>query len=213
MARLDSLDIEDVVDESNETLRVLKSDLQEITGLRRNRSGRSCEHESECAANRRERRAKLVAYGRDEFRLQTLDLLELPDVVTEPELTLGDGCGERAERFTELPELATSASNRAYCRAMISRGESAGVEHDRVEGAGHASKTGHGRQHDHRHEEKANEQRFPGVELDLTGRFSRATFRLRVRDPLEHRRRRSSAVHQDDDAMGQRDRRVFRHVH
>ena len=140
-------------------------------------SGRSREYESERAANRGQRRSKLVAHGGHELGLQTLDFLELTNVVAESMLAFGDGGGERAERFTELPKLATSARDRADGRAMISRRERASVEHDRVERARDAPQARDRREHDHRDEQQANEQRFARIELDLMRGFSCAVAR------------------------------------
>src|SRR6185436_10812696 len=152
MTGLDPLDVENVVDQSDEPLGVLQSDLQQVSCLRCDRTRRAGEHEPERAANRGEWRAKLVADRRHELGLESLDLFELSNVVAQAMFALGHGGCEGTKCFAELSELPAPPRYRTNGGAMIARRERTRIEHDRVQRVRDATQARYGRKHDHRNE-------------------------------------------------------------
>ena len=80
LAGLDLLDVENVVDQPHQPLAVLVRDLEQPHGRLRQLPGGAAGEQPERARDRGERRAQLVADGRDEFVLEALDALALADV-------------------------------------------------------------------------------------------------------------------------------------
>src|SRR5262249_28012137 len=74
VTRLHLLDVENVVDETDQTLSILESDPEELLALGAQLARRPSDHEPKRAADRRQRRAQLVADGRHEVGLELFQL-------------------------------------------------------------------------------------------------------------------------------------------
>ncbi len=96
-AGFDLFDVEDVVDEPHQPLAVGLRDGEEPQRRLGQRSGGAADQQPERAGNRGQRRAQLVAHGRDEFVLEPVDALALADVDNDAEHEQGAAGVDRIE--------------------------------------------------------------------------------------------------------------------
>ena len=98
LARLDSLDIENVVDEADEALGVFQRDVEHAVCLVRVFPQNAAGQQAERSSNRGERSAKFVADDGDELILHAIDFATLGDILEDGVAILDAGCGRSGNR-------------------------------------------------------------------------------------------------------------------